>query len=105
DRKPNTVKARGEPVRVFVKFPPGVELREDHLECRHVLAFMKSHRYSASVVLNRNAIIAMNGYYNIITEPLQRFVYAVIDQLIHKVVEPFHVCVSDVHGRDLSNGI
>ncbi len=72
-----------------------------HLKGRTVLLLVHVHWDSAPVVLYGYGVVFIDSYLYVCAISCQCFVYGVVYDLIHEVVESFLSDVSDVHGRTL----
>lgn len=82
------MQAAGERIRaaaLLVEFAACVQARENQLDDRRVLFRVQADRNTASVVLDRNAAVAVQRDLNLLAVTGQRFVGRVVDDLLHDV--------------------
>ncbi len=65
---------------------------------------MEIDRDAATVVDDRDGVVDVDGDIHLVTEPGERLVDRVVDDLVHEMVQPRRARRADVHGRTLANG-
>ncbi len=74
-----------------------------YFECRALLSRMHIHRNSAAIILDGDAVVAMNNNINLGAEAGQRFVNRVVDDLGDQVVQSTFGSVADIHAGPFTN--
>ncbi len=89
-----------------IEFSSGVNLREDDLE--RGLATLFGHasgRDASAVVDDGNTAVGIDLHRDRRRELVDRFVDAVIDDLVDQVMQATSGCVADVHGRPMADAL
>jgi hypothetical protein len=83
----------------------GVQPRHDGLQGCDILSRYSISRYAAPVIDNCGAIIRVNRYFNSVAAAGHGFVYAVIDYLIEKLVQPVFIGAANIHSWPQAHGL
>ena len=91
-------------VRALVELTTGMQYCHHDFEGALVLLLVHIDGNATTVVLNGNAVVFVDGYFDVCAIACQSFVNRVIDGLIHEVVQALLADVADVHGRAFTYG-
>ena len=94
----NPVQTARNLVRVAVKFSPGVQSGHHDLRGGNT-GFMFANRNAAPVVLNRHRIIEVDCDIDQVAISGQCFVYGVVHDFIHHLMQAIFVVVANIHAR------
>ena len=103
DRNPDAVQAARNLVGVGVEFAPGVQVGHDHFQGRNALVAVPVHGDAATVVGNLAVPVRGQLHRDSAAVPGHDLVHAVVDHLVHAVVQPGQGRVADVHGGALAD--
>ena len=104
NRNADAVQSAGNFVGVVVEFPAGVELGHDDFGGGAAFAGVNVHRDSASVVLDGDGVVQMQGDGDFVAESGQRLVDGVVHHFVNHVVQSGAVGgVADIHARALAD--
>ena len=81
-RNTHSMQSTGNFIRILVELTTGMQYRHYHFQSRFILFGMSRRRYSPPIILDRNRIIFVDDYLNMVTISSQRF----IDGIIHNLV-------------------
>ena len=106
DRHADAMKTAGNLVGVLVEFSTGVQLGHDHFGGRNALLGMNANRNSATIVSNRNRVVAVQNHADRIAITGQSLVNAVVDHFIDHMVQARAIIgIADIHARTLANSL
>ena len=91
-------------IRAFVKLAASVQNGHYYLQGRLVQLLVLINRDASTVVLYGNALVFVDGYFNMCTVTCHGLVDRVVDGFVHQVVKAFFADVANVHGGALANG-
>ena len=99
----DAVQTAGHLVRALVELTTGVQDGHDDLEGRlmHLLVLVDGN--TATIVLDGNGVIFVDGYLDMGTETGHGLVDGVIDSLVDQMVESFFTDVANIHGGTLAD--
>ena len=103
DGNADTVKAAGNGIAVAAKFPAGMKDRQDNFDSRFT-DFMHGDRNTAAIIDDSDAVVILNGYFNMSTISSQGFIDTVIDDFVDQMMKAPCRCTADVHPRPLADG-
>ena len=72
---------------------------EDNLYRGDFFLGVQINRNATTVVDNRNGVVLVDGNLDMIAKAGKRFVYRVVDDLVHQMVEAARTRRADVHAR------
>ena len=99
-----TMQTTADLVGAFVELTTGMEHGHDNLKGTLVFLFVHIDGDTATVVLNSDAIVFVDGDLNVCTITCEGLVNRVVYGLVNQMVETLFRNVSDVHGRALAHG-
>jgi hypothetical protein len=100
------VKAARDLIRVVIKFTAGMEYGHDDLGSGSPFVFMVINGYPPAIICHTHGAVDMYGDVDLVTMTGEGFVYGVIDDLEHHVMQAGTVIgVTDVHSRALSHRV
>ena len=102
NRRTYTVQTTGYLVSPTAKFTAGMQNRKYDFYCGNTCFVIDTYRNSSSVIDNSDRIIFVDRYINGIAESCQCFIYRIINDLIHQVMQSSAGCGTNIHSRTLS---
>ena len=84
------------------KFTAGMQNRKYDFYCGNTCLVIDTYRNSSSVIDNSDRIIFVDRYINGIAESCQCFIYRIINDLIHQMMQSSAGCGTNIHSRTLS---
>ena len=103
-RDADPVQPAGYLVAVLAELRPGVQLGQHDLGGGNALRGMNSHRDAAPIVLHGNRVVGMDKHLDVGAETRHGLVHAVVDDLVHEMVQPLRSRAADVHGGPFAHG-
>src|SRR5579884_200250 len=98
-RHADAMQAAGDLVPALLEFAAGVQTRHDDFERRPAYLRMNVNRNAATVVLDGDFSVGVQGDLDRIARTLQRLVNAVVHHLAHELVQAPLIGPADVHSR------
>jgi hypothetical protein len=93
----HAVEAPGNLVGVLVEFAPGVELGHDQLQGADPFFGVDIHGDTPAIVLYPDNIVPLQDDQDIIAKALHGFVYRIVYNFIHQVMEAIDAGGPDIH--------
>ena len=94
---PHAVQAGGGFVGALVELGPGTHGREHDFQRRPAHLGMNVNRDAAAIVGDAQAAVIVDLHMDVVAKTGERFIDAVVDQLVDEVVQPFAAGIADVH--------
>ena len=102
-RDADPVQARGDRVVAVVELAPRVQRGHHHLQRADLLRGVLVHRDAAPVVADRHHVARLQAHLDGAGKACRRFVDAVVDDLVHQLVQPVRAGRPDVHAGPLAD--
>ena len=99
DRHADAMQSAGNLVRVIIEFSAGMQFRHNHFDRRYIFFFMNTDRNSTAIIQHTDAVVRVNGHFNLIAKTGHGFIDAVIDDFIYQMMQGFHIGAADIHPR------
>ena len=93
----------GNLVSAAAEFTAGVQDRENNLYCRNARFVVDSNRNASSVIDNRDRVIFVDRYFNVVTEACQCLVHRIIYNLVNQVMQTSGRGGTDIHARPFAD--
>ena len=97
------MKAAGYLISAVAEFTAGMEDGKYNFHGRKTCLFLDVYRNTAAVIHDCDGIVLVNGHIDGITISRQCFIYRIIYNLIHQMMETSGRCAAYIHARPLSN--
>ena len=103
DGNAHAVQAAGHLVALAAELAAGVQDGEHDLNRRDFLLRVLIDGDTASVVVDADRVVRMDPYLDLVAVSGESFVHAVVDDLVHEVVQTARTRRADVHARTLAD--
>jgi hypothetical protein len=97
------MQASGDLVAVIIELASGMQLSENDLKGAHLLTRMHLGRDTTTIVLDPDHIVLLDGNPDRVAKSGHRLIYAIVDNLVHQMVQTFDPRGTDIHSRPLSD--
>ena len=97
------MKAAGYLISAVAEFTAGMEDGKYNFHGRKSCLFLDIHRNTAAVIHHCDGIVLVDGHIDGITISRQCFIYRIIYNLIHQMMETSGRCAAYIHARPLPN--
>jgi len=75
---------------------------EYYLECALAIPWHEVDRDAATIVVNSDRTVTVDGHQDEVAETGESFVYGVVHDLVDKMVQSTAIRAADIHGRALA---
>ena len=103
DGNAHAVQAAGHLVALAAELAAGVEDGEHHLDGGDLLFRVFVDGDAAPVVVDRDRVVRVNPHLDLVAETGEGLVDAVVDDLVHQVVQTARARRADIHARTLAD--
>ena len=97
------MEAAGNGIAVAAEFPACMEDRQDDFDSR-LADLMHGYRDTAAIIDDSDAVVFLDGYFDVRTIAGQSFVDTVIDDFVDQMMKAPCRCTADVHPRPFADG-